>query len=33
LKITAAYAALCEGVSENRRLPGQGSPLGGYFMA
>jgi hypothetical protein len=33
IEITAAaYAALCAGVPENRRLPAQGSPTGGFYL-
>lgn len=28
----AAYAALASGVPEDRRLPAQGSPQGGFFI-
>jgi hypothetical protein len=27
-----AYAALCAGVPEPRRLPAQGSPTGGFYL-
>jgi hypothetical protein len=28
----AAYAALCDGVPEDSRLPAQGSPTGGFYL-